>query len=216
MADGTTIPTPKDSADAAADAVLALFAAHGGGDYVGEAVSQAEHAAQAAAHAAATGAPDTTVAAALLHDVGHMLGLAGGPGAHPRMGDCGVAHHEAVGADWLAGLGYPTAVTDLVREHVQAKRYLCAVNPGYHGRLSAASRTTLGWQGGPMAPAEVAAFEAHPRRAVVLRLRGWDEAAKVPGADVPPVGAYRPLLARVVAAGGGGRGGAAAAATTAS
>jgi phosphonate degradation associated HDIG domain protein len=186
--------------DAAVAAVLALFAAHGSGEYVGEAVSQAEHAAQAAAHAAATRAGDDVVAAALLHDVGHMLGLAAPPGAHGRMGDCGVVAHEAVGADWLASLGFPPSVTGLVREHVQAKRYLCAARPGYADRLSAASRTTLGWQGGPMTPAEVAAFERHPRRETILRMRGWDEAAKVPGADVPAVASYAPLLARLVVA----------------
>jgi len=167
-------PTGPDSAIAA---VTDLFARFGTSDYVGEAVSQVEHAVQCGARARASGAPPHVVVAALLHDVGHLLGLAD-PHSHGRMGECGVTRHEHVGADWLAGLGFPAGTTELVRRHVDAKRYLTAIDPGYHGRLSDASRTTLVYQGGPMSDAEVAAFEVDPLKPAILALRLWDEEAK--------------------------------------
>jgi predicted HD phosphohydrolase len=186
-------------AAAAVDAVFALFAAHGSGDYVGEAVSQEQHATQAAALAAAAGLEPAVVAASLLHDVGHMVGLAE-PTAHGRMGDCGTVAHEGVGASWLADLRFAPRVAALVRRHVDAKRYLCAVDAGYEARLSPASRTTLGYQGGPMAADEVARFNADAEKDVILKMRGFDEAAKDPAAVVPPLASYRALLEALVEA----------------
>ena len=181
----------------AADAILALFSEQGSGDYVGEAVSQVQHAEQCAAHAAAAGAAEATVAGALLHDVGHMLGLRS-PAEHERMDDCGTMYHESLGAAWLAALGLPAQTTEVVRRHVDAKRYLCWKNPAYLAKLSPASRTTLGFQGGPMAAAEAAAFEADPLSPTILKMRTWDEAAKDPQAQVPALASYRPLLMRLV------------------
>jgi predicted HD phosphohydrolase len=179
------------------DSLLALFSAQGNGDYVGEPVSQVQHATQAAAHARAAGYDDEVVAAALLHDVGHMIGLAS-PAEHERMGDCGTMRHEGVGASYLAGMGLPTRTCDLVRMHVQAKRYLTWKNPAYQAKLSPASVTTLGFQGGPMSGNEAAAFEAHPLFTTILAMRTWDEAAKVPSADVPPLASYEPLLRALI------------------
>jgi len=189
--------------------IFALFAAQGAGDYVGEAVSQEAHGLQAAALAAAAGAPPAAVAAALLHDVGHMLGLAAPPGTYARMGDCGIMAHEGLGAAFLAARGLPPLVCELVRRHVDAKRYLVATTPGY--ALSPASVVTLGYQGGPMSPAEVAEFDADPNKQTILAMRRWDEAAKVPGAAVPPLESYRAMLEQLAASGGGGGGGGAAA-----
>ena len=205
----------------AADAILALFAEQGSGDYVGEAVSQVQHAEQCAAHAAAAGAGEATVAGALLHDVGHMLGLRS-PAQHERMDACGTMHHERVGAAWLAALGLPLQATEVVRRHVDAKRFLCWRNPAYLHKLSPASRTTLGFQGGPMGDEEAARFEADPLSKTILLMRTWDEAAKDPAAQVPQLASYQGLLerlieaelqARAAAAGAAGAGAAAAAAT---
>lgn len=181
----------------AVTSISTLFAAHGRSDYVGEAVCQLEHALQAAHHARRSGADEETVLAALLHDVGHMLGLQS-PGSHGRMGDCGVLHHEHVGADWLAALGLPHKTTELVRLHVQAKRYLCWKTPAYMNKLSPASVTTLGYQGGPMSDVEGAAFEAHPWKDTILAMRTWDEAAKVQGAQVPAIEEYYPVIDKLV------------------
>ena len=180
--------------------VFALFAAHGSSDYVGEAVSQRQHALQAAALASAAGYPPDVVLAALLHDCGHMIGLAD-PANFARMGDCGAVAHEAIGGAWAAKLGFPARTADLIRRHVQAKRYLCHVDPSYEGRLSSASRTTLGHQGGPMSAAEADAFSRDPLRDTILEMRRWDEAAKDPHADVPPLEAYRAMMEAAVAGG---------------
>ena len=185
------------SFEASIDAVLALFAEQGSGDYVGEAVSQVQHSVQCAAHARAAGASEETIAGALLHDVGHMLGLRS-PAEHERMDDCGTMNHESIGSAWLEGLGFPAATTEVVRRHVDAKRFLCWKNPAYLAKLSPASIKTLGFQGGPMGDAEAAQFEADPLSKTILLMRTWDEAAKDPQAQVPDIDSYRHMLLRVL------------------
>ena len=177
-----------------------LFAEQGEGEYLGEAVTQAEHMLQAAACAQRAGASNALVAASLLHDVGHLLedGETGEISGRELM-DAGTDNrHSHTGADWLAAAGFPEPVTEPVRLHVAAKRYLCAVEPGYFDRLSEASVYTLSVQGGPMSQGEAAEFErgAYARDAVTLRR--WDEAAKDPDADVPDFDHYRAMLADLV------------------
>ena len=174
----------------AAERLRELFEGPGTDGYLGEDVSQAEHMLQAAALAEDDGAPTELVIAALLHDVGHFTG--------PLTGDDLMGgtdnRHSDVAADWLARWFGPS-VTEPIRLHVAAKRYLCAVDPAYVGLLSEASRYTLGVQGGPMSPEELAAFEAEPYAGDAVRLRRWDDAAKDAGRDVPPFGLYQQRLA---------------------
>lgn len=170
------------------DEVEALFEAHGAERY-DEALSQLAHAEQTAALAVAAGASDALVVAALLHDVGHLLELAD-HGARDRTTDL---RHEARGSAWLAAL-FPPAVTAPIALHVRAKRYRCAVDPGYLQVLSEGSVASLERQGGPMAPDEVAAFEANPGWEDAVALRGWDDRAKVLHLQVAPFASYRPLL----------------------
>jgi phosphonate degradation associated HDIG domain protein len=171
------------------DRIDRLFADRGGAEYHGEAVSQLEHALQAAHLAEAAGAPPPLVAAALLHDVGHLL--------HGRGEDCATQgiddRHEDLGVRFLAAAFGP-AVTEPVRLHVTAKRYLCAAEPDYLGRLSAASVRSLGLQGGPMSAAEVREFEANPHHAAALVVRRWDDAAKVVRLATPPLAYFRNYL----------------------
>jgi gamma-butyrobetaine dioxygenase len=173
-----------------------LFSEQGESEYLGEPVTQAEHMLQSAACAEAAGAPDALVAAALLHDVGHFTGEISG---HALMSGTDNRHSHA-GADWLAAW-FPEAVTEPVRLHVAAKRYLCAVEPGYFDLLSEASVYTLSVQGGPMSVEEVTEFEHGGYAEQAVALRRWDEAAKDPDSDVPGFDYYRPLLARLVSAG---------------
>lgn len=177
--------------------IASLFAAEGARGYPGEPVSQAAHLLQAASLAESAGAPPALVAAALLHDVGHFTGLIG----HDLMRGRDSRHAEA-GADWLAQWFGPE-VTGPVRLHVAAKRYLCAVEPGYLAGLSPASRRTLSVQGGPMPEPEMAGFEAHPQAGAALRLRRWDDAARDPAAAPPAFGYYQPLLRRLLRPGPG-------------
>jgi gamma-butyrobetaine dioxygenase len=170
-----------------------LFAAEGAGEYLGEPVTQAQHMLQAAALAEGAGTGPELVAAALLHDVGHFQGAVSG---HQLMAGTDNQHGDQ-GADWL-GQWFGPGVTEPVRLHVAAKRYLCAVEPGYFGGLSAASVHTLRIQGGPMTPAQTAEFEASPWCQAALRLRRWDDAAKDPAAVVPAFGYYQRLLRQLV------------------
>jgi gamma-butyrobetaine dioxygenase len=171
-------------------AVIAeLFASEGAADYLGEAVTQSAHMLQAAALAERAGAAAPLVAAALLHDVGHFTGTVTGQDLMRGTDD----RHSDQAAAWLARW-FGAEVTEPVRLHVDAKRYLCAVEPGYFGRLSPASVYTLGVQGGAMAAGEAAAFAANPFAQDACQVRRWDDEAKDPGAAVPPFGHFAPLL----------------------
>jgi gamma-butyrobetaine dioxygenase len=177
------------AADDAVRAVAGLFASQGAAEYLGEPVTQAEHMLQAAMLAERDRAGDALIAAALLHDVGHFAGVLTG---HDLMRGTDTRHGEA-GASWLAQWFGPE-VTEPVRLHVAAKRYLCAVEPRYAAGLSPASVYTLGVQGGPMQGAEIAEFEAGRYAAAAVRVRRWDDAAKDPGVHAPPFSHFESVL----------------------
>ncbi|HEX4225938.1 MAG TPA: hypothetical protein VHZ97_26475 [Pseudonocardiaceae bacterium] len=156
-----------------------LLAGAGGQDYLGEAVTVAAHLLQAGGLARAAGAPEALVAASLLHDVGHFVDT---------------ERHDNAGARWLATWFGPE-VTEPVRLHVLAKRYLCTVEPSYFDVLSAASVHTLTLQGGRMSAAEVADFEANPYHRDAVAVRRWDDEAKDPDATTPDYAEFVPILA---------------------
>ncbi len=162
-----------------------------------EPVTDLEHALQSAALAAAAGAPPPLVAASLLHDVGHLVTRDHVPLDQDLTRD---ARHEVVGARFLARWFGPE-VTEPVRLHVAAKRYLCATEPHYVEALSPASVRSLGVQAGAMSPEEVRAFEQEPAYLDAVALRRWDEEAKLPGLDVAPLDDYVDLLASLVRSG---------------
>jgi len=171
------------------DEIVALFYRKGSEAYLGEGVSMAEHMLQTAHVAECDGAPPLLVVAALLHDIGHLVhGLADDSADH------GVdTAHESVGARWLEPAFGPE-VTEPIRLHVAAKRYLCAVEPEYLTVLSPASVHSLALQGGPFAPDEAATFAATPGADDAVRVRRWDDAGKVVGGTPPPLEHYLPLL----------------------
>jgi [1-hydroxy-2-(trimethylamino)ethyl]phosphonate dioxygenase len=176
------------------DEICELFARRGDEAYFGEPVSQLAHALQTAHQAKLSGASDAMIVAALLHDVGHLI-----HGMPEDIADKGLdARHEAAGAAWLRCRDFPAAVTEPVRLHVAAKRYLCATNAGYFSRLSAVSAQSLALQGGVMSGDEVQAFEQQPFFRESLRLRAWDEAAKSVGVRVPELSHYRARLETVL------------------
>jgi phosphonate degradation associated HDIG domain protein len=185
------------SAEQAVSQLFALCQQQAEADYIGEAISQLEHMAQAAELAEREGADDELVLAAFLHDVGHFCQTLQD---HNRMAENGRQGHEQVGAHWLRSLGFPQRLCDLVASHVDAKRYLCAREPGYFEALSPASRQTLVWQGGPMSLEQAVAFEREPLFADALRLRRWDEAAKVVGKPVPDLAKWQSTAARLLTA----------------
>ena len=136
---------------------------------------------------------DELVAAALLHDIGHFTSEFGTYSPD----DIEDKHHDEAGAEVLAPF-FPPVVTECVRLHVAAKRYLCATDPSYFGKLSPASVHTLSLQGGPMSEAEVAEFRKNPFHDEAVQVRLWDEGGKVPGMKTRPFREYEPLLQRVV------------------
>lgn len=153
--------------------IRAAFERRGHEGY-GEGVSQLEHAIQCAAFAQRDGAPPALVAAAYLHDIGHLL-----HDLPQDIADSGVdTQHESTGSAWLSQYFGPE-LTEPVRMHVAAKRYLAATEKGYFDLLSEASKLSLKLQGGPMTPAQAQAFEAEPFFADALRLRRWDEEGKI-------------------------------------
>lgn len=175
------------------DEIRTLFADKGSEMYAGEAVSQTEHALQAAFAAEQEAAPPELIAAALLHDIGHLL--------HKHDEDC-VAQgiddlHEQIGAAWLKK-HFPEAVTEPIRLHVDAKRYRCATDAEYLARLSPASILSLELQGGPFDARGQARFESNPWHEEALRLRNWDEAAKIPGLDTPELEHFLTSVQRVL------------------
>src|SRR5262245_5488386 len=175
------------------DRILQLFAENGRGAYFGEAVTETEHALQSARLAETSGASHELIAAALLHDIGHLL-----HGLGEDIADRGIdGRHEEGGAAWLARHFGP-AVADPVRLHVAAKRYLCAVDPGYHDALSPASRRSLELQGGAFSREEAGRFEREPYWESAVALRRWDDAAKVSGLSVPGLEHYRTCLEAVL------------------
>jgi [1-hydroxy-2-(trimethylamino)ethyl]phosphonate dioxygenase len=172
-----------------ADQIFEIFRNRGGDAYFGEPVSQLEHALQAAWHAEQDRAPGWLVVAALLHDIGHLLHH-----LPEQVADLGIdARHEDLGHVWLARYFGPE-VTVPVRLHVDAKRYLCATDPSYLAQLSPASVQSLALQGGPFTDAEAHQFEQRPFAREAVRLRRWDDLAKVPGLAVPALEHYRGVI----------------------
>jgi phosphonate degradation associated HDIG domain protein len=174
------------------DAVLGLIE-HAGQTRYDASVTQLEHACQTAALAERDGASPPLVAAALLHDIGHLL-----VDEHDGQEDFLTAdlRHEALGARVL-GRHLGPAVAGPVALHVAAKRYLVTVDPAYRAGLSEASTASLRLQGGPMNGDELLAFRARPHAAAAVQLRRWDDAAKDPEAITPGPSHWEPLLRRL-------------------
>ena len=170
------------------DPIYAAFARRGHASY-GEGVSLADHAIQCAAFAQRDGAQPELIAAALLHDIGHML-----HDLPEDVADSGIdTQHESLGSVWLSQYFGP-AVTEPVRLHVAAKRYLAATEAGYFDRLSDASKLSLRLQGGPMPDAQARAFEAQAFFADAVRLRRWDEEGKIVGYEGVDIRSFDAVL----------------------
>ena len=179
-----------------AEEILRIYAAGGAGSYFGERVTMLEHALQSAHFARLEGASDALVLAALLHDIGHLLDAPPEAISDWRRD----ARHEQSGARWLAE-HFDAAVSEPVRLHVAAKRYLCATEESYFARLSPASVHTLQLQGGPMSVAEVTQFERERFAQEAVRVRRWDDDGKVAGLETAALADYVPLINRVARTG---------------
>ncbi len=187
---------------ARADLLLDYLDRHGQSNY-DESVTQVAHALQSATLARNEGASAELISAALLHDLGHLLVDEHASAGDFLQYDLG---HEKVAADYLAPI-FEDAVVEPIRLHVPAKRYLCTIDPDYHGGLSNASKRSLEVQGGLLDDGE---FEALRELAYIddaVRLRRWDDRAKEAGRATPPLSDFRDeliaaLLSAPVAASG--------------
>jgi predicted HD phosphohydrolase len=170
-----------------------IFERRGGEEYLGEPVTMAEHMLQGATIAEQNNQPEIIIVSALLHDVGHFTSEFG----MFSMDDTEDRFHEDAGADILQDY-FPTLVTDCVRYHVAAKRYLCATRPSYFDRLSGASIHSLNLQGGPMNENEAREFEENPNLKEIIAVRFLDEAGKHADMETPSFSHFAPMVQQIV------------------
>ncbi|MBS74553.1 MULTISPECIES: phosphohydrolase [Burkholderiales] len=184
--------------------IRALFDAYGSRAYGKEAVTQLEHALQTAHLGEAEGAEQELIVAAFLHDLGHLIGLSkqheeGAPSSDDGSPfGTGDDLHQYVALPFLRPV-LPSAVVDPIGLHVEAKRCLCAIDPTYRAKLSPLSIHTLKLQGGIYTKEEADSFQHRPFALDAMRLRRWDDAAKVPGVKTPPFEHYFSMLSKIYA-----------------
>ncbi len=170
--------------------IMYLFENYGEKDYIGEPVTQKEHMVQAAMNAEKNNESVEIIIACLLHDIGHLLIFNGNT---QPMGNLGVMNHESEGANFLRKLGYPEIIPTLVESHVKTKKYL-ARNKDYYDKLSEASKQTLVYQGGVMSDEEAKEYENHPNFKDFLKIRKYDEQAKVPNLEIKSLDYYESMI----------------------
>ena len=170
-----------------------IFNRLGADSYLGEDVTMSEHMLQSAFKAEQAGESDETITAALLHDIGHYTGEF--PENYIELGVDN--QHETTGAAILEKF-FPAEVSEPVRWHVEAKRYLCAVEPDYFSGLSEASVKTLELQGGPLNSAQIEEFEKNPHLEAIIRVRRYDDGGKLAGVITPEISYYLDIAQTVL------------------
>jgi len=180
----------REEAEKIVDEIFSLYENHGNADYIGEPVSQLEHMCQAAQLAEEEGHDDEVVLAAFFHDIGHLCEF-----IMPveLMEGVGVLDHESIGQEYLVNRGFSEGVAKLVKSHVEAKRFLTYKYPDYFEKLSDASKTTLQHQGGRMNADEAEAFETDPMFDLYIKMRTWDDLAKITNKALPDLNRYKQM-----------------------
>jgi len=181
----------REKATKIADEIMNFYQQHGGEEYAGEKLTQLEHMVQAAQLAEEQGYDDEVILAAFLHDVGHLCEPGHGDN---EMDGFGIKDHEEIGAEFLKSKGFSKKIVRLVQSHVEAKRYLTLKNPSYYEQLSEASKKTLEYQGGRMEEDEASAFEQYPLFDLIIKMRKWDEQAKIEHKRIPDLNLYRQMI----------------------
>ena len=179
--------------DTIVDFIGSIFDRRGGEEYLGEPVNMGQHMLQGATIAERQGQPEEIIIGALLHDIGHFTSEFG----TFTIEDTEDRHHEDAGAKVLERF-FPKVITDCVRYHVAAKRYLCATKPEYFESLSEASIHSLHLQGGPLNHMEVVEFEKNPNLDQIIAVRYLDDAGKHAGMETPDYWYFAPMVQRMV------------------
>ncbi len=162
------------------DTIINILSLKGHQQYGEESVSQLDHALQCATLAETSGASKELITACLLHDFGHLIHELGKDAANQEFND----HHEELSVKYLKHL-FGESVTEPIRLHVEAKRYLCAIKPNYFSILSPASKKSLELQGGVFSTDAATKFINQPYAKDAVKLRIWDDQAKVIGKKTP-------------------------------
>lgn len=170
-----------------------IFERRGGEEYLGEPVTMGQHMLQGATMAERAGQSEEIIVGALLHDIGHFTSEFG----TFSMNDTEDRFHEEAGAEVLERF-FPSVITDCVRHHVAAKRYLCATRSDYLKRLSEASVHSLHLQGGPMSAEEVEEFARNPNLKHIIAVRYLDDAGKHEDMETPDFWHFAPMVQRMV------------------
>lgn len=174
--------------------IIYLLESRGHIQYGREAVSQLEHALQTAHRAEVAGESDEIVVACLIHDLGHLLyGEDKGARGHDTAQD---DQHQCIALPYLRAT-FSDGVLEPIRLHVDAKRYLCLIEPQYEFFLSPESRRSLQLQGGIFSEPDAEKFIAQPFSAEAVRLRRYDDRAKIPGKPVPALARFHQLMDRI-------------------
>lgn len=181
----------REKATEIATEIISLYEIYGGSEYAGEPVTQLEHMLQAAALARKEEYDDEVVLSAFLHDIGHISEKAT---IENGMDGYGIMKHEEIGAEFLKEKGFSERIVRLVGSHVEAKRYLTYIDDSYFNQLSDASRITLEHQGGPMGIKEAIEFENDPLFSLIVKMRKWDDEAKLVDVKVLPLEYFRELI----------------------
>ena len=176
---------PEPNRETIVDFIRDIFDRRGVESYLGESITMSQHMLQAAQNAEQAGEPGDVITAALLHDIGHFTSEFPDDFVEQKIDTL----HQHAGATILERFFQP-AVSEPVRWHVDAKRYLCAVEPEYYSGLSDASVKTLKLQGGPFDQAQLREFESRPHYETALRVRRYDDMGKVPGKATPDIDYY--------------------------
>jgi phosphonate degradation associated HDIG domain protein len=181
----------KEKSQQITDEIMSYYEQHGGEEYAGEKVTQLEHMVQAAQLAEEQGYDEDVILAAFLHDIGHICEAGHGDN---EMDGFGIKDHEEIGAEYLKEKGFSKKIVRLVQSHVEAKRYLTFKYPEYYDQLSDASKKTLEYQGGKMYEEEAAAFEQYPLFDLIIKMRRWDEEAKIEHKPLPDLSRFRNMI----------------------
>jgi 2-amino-1-hydroxyethylphosphonate dioxygenase (glycine-forming) len=170
--------------------IFSLYERYGSADYIGEPVSQIEHMCQAAQLAEAESYDEEVILGAFFHDIGHLC-------EHlffvESMDGYGAMDHERLGGQYLRSKGFSEKIARLVESHVSAKRYLTFKYPDYYNKLSEASKITLEKQGGVMDEIEAQYFEMDHLHLLFIKLRHWDDQAKVKHVPLPSLDVYKQM-----------------------
>jgi predicted HD phosphohydrolase len=150
--------------------------------YGDQQITHLAHALQCATLAESQGASPELITACLLHDLGCLI--SGGETAD---------FHEYRALGILQTL-FSQAVTEPIRLHCEAKRYLCQVEPDYYHCLSAAAQADLHAQGGILSAAGALVFREKPFALEAIQLRQWDDRAQISGVITAGLEHFLPIL----------------------